>query len=117
MKVTRDPPKLRQTCCWCSAEGAPCPCLAYRQAGGLCRAQPGLRAVLVTTPSRPAPPPRTFNTPPRPAIPITPPRPVPPRPAVFRHIGSTLDPDEYVVVSKKSRKALDYAVQEGKLIT
>lgn len=34
-----------------------------------------------------------------------------------RHIGSTLDPDEYVVVSKKSKKVLDYAVQEGKLIT
>jgi len=34
-----------------------------------------------------------------------------------RHIGSTLEPDEYVVVSKKSKQALDYAVQEGKLIT
>ena len=39
------------------------------------------------------------------------------RPHIARHIGSTLEPDEYVVVSKKTKQALDYAVQEGKLIT
>eukprot|EP00622_Pseudochattonella_farcimen_P008104 FR744270.1.p1 GENE.FR744270.1~~FR744270.1.p1 ORF type:complete len:306 (+),score=19.85 FR744270.1:93-1010(+) len=34
-----------------------------------------------------------------------------------RPIGSTLEPDEYVIVNKQSRKALDYAVQDSKLIT